>query len=292
MTNKKDSARTWINPLFIDSPGAEQVSRSLLLGSELRNKVRGGLALGTFVIDIPDPSTLTAVAVAGFEFAVLDMEHSPVDFGRLEELINAGRAAGLPMLVRPWGTDTGLIGKILDMGAHGIMVPHVGTPERAREVVEQARFAPLGKRGFSPLTKFDSLEEPLKTLDEATYVVVQIEGRDAIDRVSEIAAVPGIDAIFVGPYDLALSLDVPPGSEEVVAAAVRVANAVPAELGVGIYVDDPASVGVWQSRGFSLQCVSFDGRMMASGARSVVTAARESLQSQMRGELRQVKEVE
>jgi 2-keto-3-deoxy-L-rhamnonate aldolase RhmA len=227
-----------------------------------------------------------------FEFVVLDMEHSPVDFGKLEALLNAGRAAGIPMLVRPWGKDTGLIGKILDMGAHGIMVPHVGTPERAREVVEQARFAPLGKRGFSPLTKFDAIEEPLKDLDESTYVVVQIEGRDAIDRVADIAAVPGIDAIFVGPYDLALSLDVPPGSDAVVEAAVRVANAVPAELGVGIYVDNPSTVGDWQSRGFSLQCVSFDGRMIASGARSVVSAARDSLQDQARGKLREVKEVE
>jgi len=292
MSEKSDSAKTWRNPSFVEGAGADTVSASLLLGGALREKVRSGLALGTFVIDIPDPSTLTAVAVAGFDFAVLDMEHSPVDFGRLEALLNAGRAAGIPMLVRPWGRDVGLIGKILDMGAHGIMVPHVGTPERAREVVEQARFAPLGKRGFSPLTKFDSIEEPLKALDDSTYVVVQIEGRDAIDRVSEIAAVPGIDAIFVGPYDLALSLDVPPGSEEVVVAAKRVAKAVPAELGVGIYFDDPATAGAWQSRGFTLQCVSFDGRMMASGARSVVTAARGSVQDQVRGELRQAKEVD
>jgi len=292
MSEKSDSAKTWRNPSFVEGAGADAVSASLLLGNALREKVRHGLALGTFVIDIPDPATLTAVAVAGFEFAVIDMEHSPVDFGRLEALLNAGRAAGLPMLVRPWGKDAGLIGKILDMGAHGIMVPHVGTPERAREVVEQARFAPLGKRGFSPLTKFDSIEKPLEALDDATYVVVQIEGRDAIDRVSEIAAVPGIDAIFVGPYDLALSLDVPPGSEQVVVAAERVANAVPAELGVGIYIDDPTTVAAWQSRGFTLQCVSFDGRMMARGATSVVNTARESLQEHKLGELRQVKEVE
>jgi 2-keto-3-deoxy-L-rhamnonate aldolase RhmA len=292
MSDKKDSAKSWKNPLYADNPRSATVARSLLLGNELRAKVQDGLALGTFIIDIPDPSAVTAVAVAGFEFVVLDMEHSPVEFGKLEALLNAGRAAGIPMLVRPWGKDTGLIGKILDMGAHGIMVPHVGTPERAREVVEQARFAPLGKRGFSPLTKFDAIEEPLKDLDESTYVVVQIEGRDAIDRVADIASVAGIDAIFVGPYDLALSLDVPPGSDAVVEAAVRVANAVPAELGVGIYVDNPSTVGDWQSRGFSLQCVSFDGRMIASGARSVVSAARDSLQDQARGKLREVKEVE
>jgi 2-keto-3-deoxy-L-rhamnonate aldolase RhmA len=292
MRDKTDSARNWKNPLYAESPGSRNVSRSLLLGNELREKVRGGWALGTFVIDIPDPSVPTAVALAGFEFAVLDMEHSAVDFASLEAMLNAGRAAGIPMLVRPWGEDTGLIGKILDMGAHGIMAPHVGTPERARDVIDQARFPPLGKRGFSPVSKFDSIEAPLKDLDESTYVVLQIEGRDALDRVGDIAAVPGIDAIFVGPYDLALSLDVPPGSDRVFAAAQKIAETVPDHLGVGIYIDDPATAGDWAQRGFALQCISFDGRMLASGARAVADAAHRSMAHRERGELRQVKEAE
>lgn len=277
MSDKPESARTWRNPCFVGDAGATAVSRSLLLGADLRKKVGSGWALGTFVIDIPDPAVITAIALAGFDFAVLDMEHSPLGFGGLDALLNAGRAADIPVLVRPWGQDTGLIGKILDMGAHGIMAPRVGTPERAREVVEQARFAPLGKRGFSPLTRFDGIEWPLETLDASTYVVVQIEGRDALERVGEIAAVKGIDAIFVGPYDLALSLDVPPGSDAVFAAAERIVGEVPERLGVGIYVDDPATAGAWVERGFSLQCASFDGRMLASGARSVVDAARGSI---------------
>lgn len=284
MSDKTDSARTWKNPLYV--AGSETTSRSLLLGNDLRKKVTAGWALGTFVIDIPDPATLTTVALAGFDFAVLDMEHSAAGFTKLEAMLNAGRAAGIPMLVRPWGEDTGLIGKILDMGAHGIMAPHVGSAERAREVVDQARFPPLGKRGFSPVTKFDSIEEPLRTLDEASYVVVQIEGREAINKGAEIAAVPGIDAIFVGPYDLALSLDVPPGSEAVYAAAERIAKAVPKHLGVGIYIDDPATAGDWAKRGFALQCVSFDGRMLADGSRAVVNAAKASMQDQQLGNLR------
>lgn len=290
MSDKTDSAKTWKNPLYV--AGSETASRSLLLGNDLRKKVNGGWALGTFVIDIPDPATLTTVALAGFEFVVLDMEHSSTGFTRLDAMLHSGRAAGLPMLVRPWGEDTGLIGKILDMGAHGIMAPHVGSTKRAREVVDEARFPPLGKRGFSPVTKFDSIEEPLKTLDEATYVVVQVEGREALDKVAEIAAVPGIDAIFVGPYDLALSLDVPPGSGAVYDAAERIAKSVPKNLGVGIYIDDPATAGDWAKRGFALQCVSFDGRMLADGTRSVVNSAKASMQGQLRGELKQIKEAE
>ena len=277
MSEKSDSVRRWRNPSFVESAGAEKVSGSLLMGSALRDRVLSGWALGTFIIDLPDPATLTAVSLAGFDFAVLDMEHSSVDFTKLEALIKAGHAAGLAMLVRPWGEDIGLIGKVLDMGAHGIMAPHVDTPERARAVVSQARFAPRGNRGFSPLTKYDSLKEPLHSLDESTYVVIQIEGRAAIDRVEDIAKVPGIDAIFVGPYDLALSLGVPPGSKEVIDAAGRIAAAVPDNLGLGIYIDDPTTCGDWTNSGFALQCVSFDGRMLADGARSVVKRARSSV---------------
>ncbi|OGT81288.1 MAG: hypothetical protein A3H91_04625 [Gammaproteobacteria bacterium RIFCSPLOWO2_02_FULL_61_13] len=274
MSEKPDAVMHWKNPLAVDNAGAETISKSLLRGIQLRRRVAAGLALGTFVIEHPDPSTLAALSLAGFDFVVLDMEHSALDFSGLEFLIVAGQAAGIAMLVRPWGEDAGLIGKILDMGANGIMVPRVETPERARAVVEQARFAPVGNRGFSPVTKYDSLTEPLAMMDEATFVVVQIEGQGALARVADIAAVPGIDAIFVGPYDLALSLGVAPGSAQVYAAAERMAQSVPREIGLGIYIDDPARSGEWAARRFALQCISFDGRMLSSGARAVVTQAR------------------
>ncbi|MGH8247367.1 MAG: HpcH/HpaI aldolase family protein [Gammaproteobacteria bacterium] len=272
--NEKSDVKNWRNPLFVENAGAEKVSQSLLQGEVLRRKTAAGWALGTFLVELPNTSTLTAMSLAGFDFVVLDMEHSSVDFSKLEILIAAGQAAGLATLVRTWGEDIGLIGKVLDMGANGIMAPHVETRERARAIVEQTRFAPLGLRSFSPLTKYDSLSEPLRTLDDSTYVVIQIEGREALGRIGEIASVPGIDAVFVGPYDLALSLGVPPGSAQVYAAAERLAEAVPRNLGLGIYIDDPATCGDWASRRFSLQCVSFDGRMLSNGARSVVTQAR------------------
>jgi 2-keto-3-deoxy-L-rhamnonate aldolase RhmA len=276
MNDKSEKAKDWKNPLFIDNPGTVKVAESLLLGESLRRKTAAGLALGTFLIELPNASTLTALALAGFDFVVLDMEHTSIDFSKLETLITAAQAAGLTALVRTWGEDIGLIGKALDVGAHGIMVPHVETPERARAIVEQARFAPLGNRGFSPLTKYDALGEPLKSLNDSTYVVVQIEGRAALERVGEIAAVPGIDAVFVGPYDLALSLGVTPGSPRVQAAAEETAKSVPKDRALGIFIDDPANCGDWMARRFSLQCVSFDGRMLANGAREIALQARNS----------------
>lgn len=277
MKKKGGSANTWQNPTFVQQAQTGPLADSLRRGAALRRKVASGWALGTFLIELPTASTLNTMALAGFDFVVLDLEHSAIGFSTLESLITAANAAGIAALVRTWGEDPGLIGKVLDMGAHGIMAPHVDTPERARDIVEQARFKPRGSRGFSPLTKFDSLKAPLKSLDDATYVVVQIEGREALGKVADIAAVPGIDAVFVGPYDLALSLGVPPGSKEVFDAATRMAKSVPAHLGLGIYIDDPQKCGAWAARRFALQCVSFDGRMLANGMRAVTSLARASM---------------
>jgi 2-keto-3-deoxy-L-rhamnonate aldolase RhmA len=274
MNRESDNQGEWLNPNFTDTPGAARVAGAQLLGRELRAKVRAGFALGTFVIELPTPATLSTLAIAGFDFVVLDMEHSTVGFSQLGELITAGQNAGLAVLVRPWGEDAGMVGKILDIGANGVMVPRVESDARARAIVEQARFAPIGNRGFSPVSRYDALRTPLADLNDSTFLVLQIEGRAGIDNAAAIAAVPGIDCIFVGPYDLALSLGLEPGSPAVHDAAAKLADLVPQDMSLGIFVDDPADCGKWAGRRFALQCVSFDGRMLACGARAVTGPAR------------------
>ena len=106
---EKPGANTWRNPLFVENAGAARIAASLTQGAELRRRVTTGFALGTFVIESPVPTTVSALALAGFDFLVLDMEHSSVDFTRLELLLSAAHAAGIATLVRPWGEDVGLI---------------------------------------------------------------------------------------------------------------------------------------------------------------------------------------
>jgi 2-keto-3-deoxy-L-rhamnonate aldolase RhmA len=282
MDDTADRAGRWTNPRHIRNAASRKLGDSLLLGAELRKRAASGFALGTFLIELPSPAVVTSIAVAGFDFVVLDMEHSASDFATLEPLVLAARAAGIATLVRTWGEASGLIGKALDLGISGIMASHVETPERAREIVEQARYAPRGHRGFSPLSKYDALDAPLAALGDATYIVLQIEGRKALERAARIAAVPGIDAVFVGPYDLALSMGVAPGSEQAVAAAEKIARQVPPGVTRGIYVDEPQTCSAWAARGFALQCVSFDGRMLANGARAVALEARRGRTPQRR----------
>ena len=255
-------------------PHARTVSRSLLLGTALRKKARDGFALGTFLIELPAAGTVEALAIAGFDFVVLDLEHSAIGFARLESLILAGRACELPVIVRVWEPSAGLIGKVLDIGASGVMAPHIESAEQARAIVDAARFPPGGTRGFSPLKKFDGLDEPLRDLSEAAYVIVQLEGKSALDRAAAIAAVEGVDAIFIGPYDLALSLNLPPGGKDIYDAIGDYSLEFSAGVAGGIYIDNPEESLLWRRKGFGLQCVSFDSRMLVAGAREVVAAAR------------------
>lgn len=279
MNDKKGPANRWTNPNFTAGALPSRIAENLTRGAGLRRKVASGWALGTFLIEFPAPGIMTSLALAGFDFVVLDMEHSSTSFNRLESLISAGHASGLATLVRTWGNETGLIGKVLDMGAHGVMAAHIDSPESARAIVDQARYTPVGQRGFSPISPFDGLRHPIEELSEATYVICQIEGASALSRAGEIARVPGVDAVFVGPYDLALSMGVKPGSDAVFEAAGRIASDVPADRALGIYVDDPARSAAWASQRFALQCVSFDGRMFADGARRVADTARQGFQA-------------
>lgn len=284
MNDKVERPDNWQNPAFVDSENASRLAEMQRLGDVLRRKTRAGFALGTFVIELPAPATLTALALAGFDFVVIDMEHSTLELPAVQGLILAGQAAGLAVLVRPCGEDAGLAGRILDAGANGLMMPRVDTAERARAIVNEARFPPIGGRGFSPLMRYDALRQPLRELNDSTFLVLQIEGREAVANAAAIAAVPGIDAVFVGPYDLALSLGVPPGSEVVRETAVKLAASLPREIGLGIYVDDPARCGEWAARRYALQCLSFDGRMLSGAARGLVDAARRGMQGKNRGD--------
>ena len=104
MTNKPGT-NTWRNPLFVENAAAARIGANLTLGDELRRRVATGFALGTFVIESPVPATVNALALAGFDFLVLDLEHSAADFTRLELLLAAAHGAGIATLVRPWGED-------------------------------------------------------------------------------------------------------------------------------------------------------------------------------------------
>src|SRR5262245_49608496 len=120
MGDTADRAKHWTNPHHVRTPGSRRLAESLLLGDTLRARAAAGFALGTFLIELPTAGAVSSMAHAGFDFIVLDMEHSAIDFATLEPLVLAARGAGIATLVRTWGQDSGLIGKALDLGISGI----------------------------------------------------------------------------------------------------------------------------------------------------------------------------
>lgn len=253
----------------------ERLRHAMSLGDGLRAAWRERVVRGTFVIELPTPRTVRALALAGFEFVVLDLEHSPYDGSDLAPLVAEAHLMGIPVLVRPWTSDAGLLGKILDLGVNGVLIPHVGSAAEARAVVDACRYSPAGSRGVCPLIGTTAFDDPVSHMRDAVLVVVQIEGTTGLENVAEIAAVDGVDCLFVGPYDLSHALGTPGehNGSGVTAAAAQVADAVPPGLALGVYVDDPAQSQRWAKRGFHMQCVGFDGRMLMEQARRTLDIA-------------------
>jgi 2-keto-3-deoxy-L-rhamnonate aldolase RhmA len=174
---------------------------------------RGEIQIGTWVTMIRTPAVLTLLKAAGLDFARIDMEHSPFSIETVADMAALARAMDFPMVVRPPEGNREWITRLLDAGVWNLHVPQVDTPEQAAEVAACCRYAPLGERGmygFGPHTEFRSLpiSEHTAAANARVHVTAMLETKRAFARLDEIAAVPGIDALTIGPTDLAQDLGV------------------------------------------------------------------------------------
>jgi 4-hydroxy-2-oxoheptanedioate aldolase len=175
----------------------------------LRQRLRAGPPLlGTFSI-VAAVEIVEIVALAGFDVVVLDMEHGGYEIGNLGPHILAARARGLAPIVRVRWNEPALIGAALDAGAAGVLVPHVQSAADARAVVTAARFPPEGNRGAHPWVRaadYAAAEDWHARANEDIAVIAMVEGREGVAAIDDILATPGLDAVFLGPVDLAASL--------------------------------------------------------------------------------------
>ena len=174
---------------------------------------RGEVQLGTWITMIRTPSVLTLLQAAGLDFARVDMEHSPFSLETVADMAALSRALEFPLVVRPPAGTREWITRLLDAGIWNLHVPQVDTPEQAAQVAACCRYAPLGARGmygFGPHTEYHSLPpaEHMAAANARVHVTVMLETRRAFERLDDIAAVPGIDALTIGPTDLAQDLGV------------------------------------------------------------------------------------
>jgi 4-hydroxy-2-oxoheptanedioate aldolase len=169
---------------------------------------KGELVLGSSLM-APQPHLAGLVMTARPDFLWIDTEHFPFGSEALDVVPVLARQRGVAPLIRVAWNDPALIKKAYDVGAVAVMVPQVDTADEAARAASYAHYPPLGRRGLSPMWTViagEDWNQVIKTANEETMLVVQLESRTAFDNLDEIARVPGIDVILVGPLDLSASV--------------------------------------------------------------------------------------
>lgn len=250
-----------------------------MTGALPENGFKRGLAGGRQLLGIwntiPGPVVAELLATAGYDWVLLDTEHSLTDIPDLMGMLQAVAPYPGSAVVRVAGQDPVLMKRVLDMGAQTVMVPYVQSAEEARAIVAAMRYAPRGIRGVSGMTRasrFGAVSDYVARAEAELCLIVQVETAEAVGRIGEIAAVDGVDAIFIGPSDLAASMGLPgqAGHPQVVAMIEHAVKAiVAAGKPAGILTLDPAFARRCIGWGTRFTAVGIDMSILASGVRAL-----------------------
>jgi 2-keto-3-deoxy-L-rhamnonate aldolase RhmA len=176
----------------------------------LKQRLRAGEAVIGSVLTTPEPFFAEVMGAAGFDFVLIDTEHSPFSLTELQTVLIALAAGGSPVVVRaPWN-DPVAVKQILDLGADGVILPWVNNRQECAAAVAAARYPPEGVRGCGPRRAArlgpGGVAEYFRRANEEVLALVQIEQAAAVERLEEILTTPGLDGVMVGPADLAASM--------------------------------------------------------------------------------------
>jgi 4-hydroxy-2-oxoheptanedioate aldolase len=239
-------------------------------------------ALGTWV-KLPAIESVELMALAGFDFVVIDLEHSPLSIETAATLIAVAHGRDLCPLVRVPDHSPSWVSRCLDAGAAGIIAPHVDSLEQAEDVVASARFETVGRRGVGPTSRagswgLASMADYLGPADPP-FVVAQVESDQGLDSAAEVIGGSGVDAMFIGPADLSVALGKPVDHPDVaprVDAVISACAAAKMPVGTAIGADPHAAAKLAVS-GYSFVMVSNDASILGLGGRTLVEGFRESL---------------
>ena len=239
--------------------------------------LRGDILSGTFV-KTPSHDIIEVMALSGLDYVTIDTEHAPFDRGRLDACLAVARALNFPVLVRVPVGDREEILKVLDSGATGVVVPHVDTVDKAKQVAQWARFG-HGGRGFAGSTRWAGyatrkMPEILAQSEQETIVVVQIEEPEAVDVCEGIASVNGVDGLFVGPADLAVCYGVTDINDKLVRDAIsKVGKAVSNNDCCSItFAPNTSTVAELNKLGVTMFHIASEHGFAMAGARQVAEA--------------------
>ena len=173
-----------------------------------------GPKIGNFIVEFATPGIGHILKAAGLDFAFFDMEHSGFSFETLKSAVRYFEAADVPTIVRVPSLQNDLLARACDMGAEGLLAPMISTPAQAKAMVDSVKYYPTGKRGVGLQMAHDNyraapVADALKAANERTSVICLIETAEGAENVDAIAAIEGVDGLWVGHFDLSVSLGIP-----------------------------------------------------------------------------------
>jgi 2-keto-3-deoxy-L-rhamnonate aldolase RhmA len=250
------------------------------MGHEFRARLKGGETLLGTMVTLASAASAEVLASLGFDWLFIDGEHGPLGIRELTEILQAVSHKTACIVRVPEAAEVP-IKRVLDLGAHGIIVPQVNTAEQAANVVRWSRYAPEGARGVG-LARAQgygqTFREYLGSANDEIAVIVQAEHALAVDNIESIVRVPGIDAVLLGPYDLSASLGKMGRIDDaaVVAAIRRVTDVCrTAGMPLGYFGVTAAAVQPYVAQGYTLIVAGVDTLYLASGAQALLAELRQ-----------------
>jgi len=244
-----------------------------------RNEFKHAIAEGRqqigLWVTLPSGFTAEALATCGYDWLLLDTEHSIGDPMTVFDQLQAVAPYPVSAVVRPVSNDVTLIKRLLDAGAQTLLIPYVQDAEEARALVDAMRYPPRGIRGFAGITRatrYGLVKDYATRVEEELCLLVQVETKSALDEIEAIAAVDGVDGIFIGPADLAASMGHPgnTGHPDVVRAIEDAIGRIrKAGKPAGILSLDPAFVETCIRLGTTFTAVDVDANILLKGATEI-----------------------
>lgn len=241
--------------------------------------------IGNFIVEFATPGIGHILKAAGMDFAFFDMEHSGFSFETLKSAVRYFEAAGIPTITRVPALENDMLARACDMGAEGLLAPMISTPAQAKAMVDSVKYYPAGKRGVGLQMAHDNyraapVAEALNAANARTAVVCLIETAEGAENVDAIAAVPGVDGLWVGHFDLSVSLGIPGEfNNPVFLAAVDriIAAAKKHNRFLGRLVPNVEQGITFYKQGFDFICYSGDIWVLRDGLAAAGKAIREGV---------------
>ena len=251
---------------------------------DLRRRVLAGEPTIGLFVNLGSIVSAEIVARAGYDWALVDLEHGMTTEADLLAQLMTIQATPTAAVVRVVSSERMRVGRVLDLGADGLMIPRLETAADMRETVGWMRYPPAGIRGVAAGTRgagYSTVAHPqIRDLNERVLGVFQVESRAAVAAADELAAIDGVDVLFVGPADLSHEMGIPGefANPQFTAALDRVAAAAKAHgKAAGMLVRDASEVPAYMARGYGFLGIGSDSGLVMSGARSQLAEARRAL---------------